>query len=262
MFDIQKESKNGPFLIYILKSYRYNEVGGSMQRYFSSKKEGEFLFLNDDDFYPISRVMRMQKGDYIEVVFEEKLYVCCYEGNTYARIITEIKEQTKSLPINLILPLLKETKMDLILQKATELGVQCITIYEAERSIIKFDEKKKENKFIRWNRICKEASEQSKRFDIPEIKGIYTIKELFYPSGINLICSTTESRKTIKSLLQLSKKYDRINVIIGPEGGLSVKEEQILIQHGFQKVTLGQRIMRVETVPIYLLSILNYEYME
>lgn len=233
-----------------------------MQRYFSKQKEKDTLLLEKEDLYHIKTVMRMQKGSLIEVVYEKKLYICFYEESPYARIKEEKNGNIINTNVRLCIPLIKEAKLDFIIQKATELGVEEILIYKAERSMIKIEKSKIDKKLLRWNRISKEAAEQSKRLDIPNVVGIYDLKNIKYKEALNIICSTTEQSKSVKSLLQKHPHCDRINIIIGPEGGFSHLEEEILCKNGFQKVSLGKRIMRVETVPIFLMSIINYEYME
>ena len=161
--------------------------------------------------------------------------------------------------ITLILPFLKEQKMDLILQKGTELGIDEFIFIETERTIVKIENKKEQSKLERWSRICKEASEQSMRLDIPSIKIERDKDALENLEGLKFICSTQEKDKTIKNLLKNARNYDKI---IGPEGGFSLKEEIYFEKKGFTKVSLGSQIMRVETVPIFLASIIRYEYME
>ncbi len=237
-----------------------------MQRYFAKTKEQDYFLLNEDDIYHIKTVMRMNEHDKIQVVYENNVYLCCLENvktNLKIHIENQLKTYEDSMPkITLLIPLLKEQKMDLILQKATELGVNMIISIETERSIIKQKEENTAKKLERWRRICKEASEQSYRIDIPTVLPIHKPKELPFLEGLKLICSTTEKQKNIHFLLNSEKTCDRINVVVGPEGGFSQKEEQMWNQMGFQSVSLGNRIMRVETVPIYLLSIFNFYYME
>lgn len=236
-----------------------------MQRYFGNEKKENTFLLGKDDLYHIKTVMRMKDGDLIEVVYQSKLYTCILKNvQTEIGIHIETEEEviTNNTQITLLIPLLKEAKMDLILQKSTELGVTTIIPYIAERSLVKIEAKKEENKLLRWNKICKEASEQSKRTDIPLITQIHTLRELQNIEGTSLICSTTEKEQNIKKFLHTSVKCDKINIIIGPEGGLSTREENTLVEYGFKKVSLGKQIMRVETVPIFVMSVINYEYME
>jgi len=236
-----------------------------MQRYFSKEKINEKLVIDRNDYHHIFNVMRMKENDQIEVVYDEKVHICRIKienDKLYAKIIKISEINVNNKDVTLIIPLLKEAKMDLILGKATELGVNGFIPYFAERSIIKLDEKKIKNKFDRWNKIIKEASEQSKRITIPKIEKIYSLKDVSEVEGLNVICSTVEKKKNIKTLLQNSTNYDKINIIVGPEGGFTTKEEKFLIEHHFKSVTLGNLIMRVETVPIFLMSVINYENME
>lgn len=230
-----------------------------MQRYFSYKKTDNSFELNTDDLYHIKKVMRMKNGDFIEVVYDSKLYICKLKDDK--AIIESIIEITKkSTKYVLIIPILQEQKMSFVLQKATELGVDEIIPILTERSKIKVEEKE-DKKLMRWNRICKEASEQSKRIDIPKINKIMSI-DMIDLDGLKLICSTREKENTLKKVLKNNLKCDRIIMCVGPEGGFTTLEEDKLIAKGFIPVSLGNNIMRVETVPIYLLSILNYEVME
>ena len=232
-----------------------------MQRYFSEKKHNNYIELSSDDLYHINTVMRMKNKDNIEVVYKNKPYLCEFVDNK-AFIIEEMPSNDSNLDITLIVPLLKEQKFSLILQKSTELGVNKIIPIKVSRSIVKLDNKNTEKKIIRWNRIVKEASEQSKRTDIPYVSEPITIKELNKLEGLNLVCSTLEEKNTIKKLLKKNSNCDKINILIGPEGGLSLEEEKQSLEYGFIPVTLGNRILRVETVPLFLLSIINYENME
>jgi 16S rRNA (uracil1498-N3)-methyltransferase len=147
-------------------------------------------------------------------------------------------------------------------QKATELGVDEIIPVEMERSIVKLTNDKIEKKLERWTKICKEASEQSKRTDIPTITRVKKLSELKDLDGLKMVCSTTEKENLLKKFLTDNTNYDKINIVIGPEGGISPREEDKLVELGFQRVSLGKRIMRVETVPMFVLSVLNYEFME
>lgn len=229
-----------------------------MQRYFAIDKNENKFILRESDIHHIKKVMRLKNDDLIEVVFNNKLYHSIVTENEF--IIKEKIEinSTEFRYVNLIIPLLKEQKLDYILQKATELGVSKITLVDTERSVIKLEDKKEAKKIERWISIAREAAEQSKRLDIPEI--IYE-KKLLEVDGVKIICSPT-STKSIKNHLKTLEVYDKLNIVIGPEGGLSKKEEAYYINKGFTAVSLGSRIMRAETVPLFIMSIINYEYME
>ncbi|MBQ4634499.1 MAG: 16S rRNA (uracil(1498)-N(3))-methyltransferase [Bacilli bacterium] len=233
-----------------------------MQRYFAKEKDNNKFILGQDDYYHIKTVMRMVAGDKIEVVYENVPYLCELTSDYEVLIKEELTKTDVNCEVNLILPLLKEQKMDLVLQKSTELGVNNIYLFNAKRSIIRFDVCKENRKLERWSRICKEASEQSKRCDIPNIIVVDKTSDLAKLDGLKLICSTLEIKNNLKKVLQSNKNCAKINLIVGPEGGFDPKEETNLIELGFIPVTLGNTILRVETVPIFLIGAINYEYME
>lgn len=231
-----------------------------MQRYFAKEKQKNDFILKEEDFYHIKTVMRMKNNDEIIVVYEENPYLCEVDIDQNIVHIKKKEEKVEELLpyVRMIIPALKEQKIDFILQKSTELGVSEFIFYEAKRSMVKikdFDKKK-----IRWERIVKEASEQSHRNTIPQIRGVYSIFKLNELDGVKILCSTREKSENIKNTLKLSKTCDKMNIVIGPEGGLEEREEKSLIN--FQPVTLGNRIMRAETVPLFMMSVINYEYME
>lgn len=237
-----------------------------MQRYFGISKTDNRLILEESDYHHIKNVMRNSDGDLIEVVVDKKLYLGCIE-NVKSDISVSIKKELEINndfihKVNLIVPLLKENKMDLIIQKSCEMGVSKITIVPLKRCIVKVNEKKMKSKIDRWNRILKEASEQSFRNYIPDLKLIDSINELEKLDGLKIVCSTKKNLNNIKRVLTENKNCDTINVVIGPEGGLDEIEEKILNEYGFVSTTFGSRILRVESVPLFIMSIINYEYME
>lgn len=233
-----------------------------MQRYFSNELKKDKFILSNDDWYHIKTVMRMNNRDKIEVVYNKDIYLCEIDNNNI-NIVDKIDNNPDPFAeVILVIPLLRENKMDLILQKATELGVSKIIPVVTERSIIELKGEKEVKKIMRWERICKEAAEQSQRNIIPLVTNIQTLADLEKMDGLRIVCSTKEKNQNLKLFLTKHKKYDKIIIVVGPEGGLSDKEENYLMEIGFNPVTLGNRIMRVETVPIFILSALNYEYME
>ena len=235
-----------------------------MQRYFAREKKDNLFILEKSDMHHIKNVMRMKIGDLIEVVYDAKVYKCKVVKNGGIEIYLEEQldnNDLNSMEVILIVPVLKEQKMDFILQKSTELGVDRIIPIVTERCVVKVD-LKEEKKHIRWMKIVKEASEQCKRVNVPIIENIKRISDLNYNDGVKYVCSTREISKNIKNVMHNAKKYAKMYIVVGPEGGLSINEEEFLNGLGFVSISLGKRIMRVETVPIYLLSILNYEMLE
>lgn len=237
-----------------------------MQRYFARSKCNNEFILNEDDIYHIKKVMRMQNGDNIYVVYNETTYICELQNVSHNITVSIVKEEMKKddfMPlVTLYVPVLKEQKMDFVLQKATELGVAEIVPVITERTLIKINDDNMDKKITRWTRICKEASEQSHRTTIPKIEKVVKISDIEAISNVNIVCSTSYKEKNVKYLLQTNKDCDTIGVVMGPEGGLTEKEEEALVKNGFERVTFGNRILRVETVPLFILSIINFEYME
>lgn len=235
-----------------------------MQRYFASCKNDNIFILDDKDKHHILNVMRMKSNDHIEVVYDGVLYDCCLylDNNFIVKCVSEIDSfSSNMMSIILIVPVLKEQKMDIVLQKATELGVDRIIPIITERCVVKVDGKEK-NKVDRWSRIVKEASEQSKRINVPVIDNICKIDDLKFDDGVKLVCSTVEKQKKFKNIMQMHKNCDKMYIVVGPEGGLSSAEECKLNDLGFVSVSLGDRILRVETVPLFILSCINYEFLE
>lgn len=233
-----------------------------MQRYFVQEKEDNYLILETSDIHHIKNVMRNKAGDLIECIYQEKLYICQIEDPTVARvkILEEKLDNNESFfDVTIAIALVKEQKMDLILQKLTELGINRIIPVAMERSIVKLDTNKFKKKKERWEKICKEAAEQSKRNKIPEIMDIHTIKQLKELSfDYKLICSTRNPKNLVNNYLQKQDDYATMIFVIGPEGGIAPSEEDLLESYGYIPITLGSRIMRVETAAIYIASIINF----
>lgn len=234
-----------------------------MQRYFAKEKDiNNNLILETSDLHHIKTVMRNVIGDQIEVIYDNEIYLCTIENiETLKLKIENVYVEDREIPLELTIAvgLVNEQKFDLILQKLTELGVSTIIPLKMERSIVKLDDNKMEKKIIRWEKICKEASEQSHRTKIPTITKVMTIKELEQnTSELKLVCSLSNNSKPLDEYLKNDLKS--ILFVIGPEGGISPKEEEQLISQGFKTTTLGKRVLRVETAAIYVTGIINYVY--
>lgn len=236
-----------------------------MQRYFSKKDNNKFI-LNNDDSYHITKVMRMNINDNIEVVDDNKCYLCkiiSIENNVVAEIEKEIIEERElELEITIAQSLVKEQKMDYILQKTTELGISEIIPLQVDRSIIKINDKK-DKKTDRWQKIVKEASEQSKRHKIPKVLDPMTVNELckIEDYDLKLLCTVRENTKNIKNILSNIKSNVRILFVVGPEGGFTQDEEDKMINNGFITVSLGNTVLRTETAGLFIMSVINYHSM-
>ena len=237
-----------------------------MQRYFVKNIQEDKVILGTEDSYHIKRVMRMKIGDKIEIVYQEKVYLGQIEAlddQVQAKLIEELASSKQHIrPITLAQALVKEQKMDYILQKATELGVTEIIPFCAERSIVKAD-KQDEKRKIRWEKIVKEASEQSKRTDLVKIHSILSLRELSQLDNydVKIIRSVSEKEKNLKKLLSNIPNSATMLFVIGPEGGLSDQEEQTLMDSGFQRVSLGDTVLRTETAGLFIMSAVRYQDM-
>lgn len=236
-----------------------------MQRYFVTKREGDTFTLLESDFHHVINVMRMNIQDKVEIVYKGQVFLACISSllpTVKCKIIKKITSIERNIP-NIVIAqgLVKEQKMDYILQKSCELGVSKIIPLSLERSVVKI--LKEDNKKVdRWRKIVKEASEQSKRFDIPIIENVTTLKELVEMNFTHkYICSVNEKSKTIKSVLSNANVHDTIVFVIGPEGGFSPKEEEYLINNNFECISFGDRVLRSETASLFILSAVNYEFL-
>lgn len=233
-----------------------------MQRYFT-KEDSDTFPLSRDDSYHILKVMRLKIDDLVEVVSKQKLYICKIinsDNNVVTiRKVEEVKQDSElECQVNIVQSLVKEQKMDFILQKCCELGVSRIIPLNTKRSIVKLDSKETK-KIERWNKILKEASEQSKRVVIPTVSNICSIEDLVKEDyDIKILCTVNELSNDIKKVLSKDLNGARIVIVIGPEGGFEKEEEQTLIANGYVPTSLGKRVLRTETASLYALSIINY----
>ena len=132
----------------------------------------------------------------------------------------------------------------------------------SKRSIIKFDFKKEDSKIDRWNKILKEASEQCFRVDVPNISNVLTLNELSKcKADLKILLTLNEKTKNIKKVIEQNKKCDKIIIVVGPEGGFEKSEENLLMDNGFISTSLGKNVLRAETAPVAVVSMIKYEFM-
>lgn len=245
-----------------------------MQRYFVKHRANDNLFIiNGEDRHHIVKVMRMQIGDQIICVDSEgKQAVCRLAEITDERVAADVvqwKEENPELPISVTIAsgLPKGDKLEWIIQKGTELGAQVFIPFTAARSVVKWDEKKAAKKIDRWQRIAKEAAEQSHRTRLPEVANVMSFKELLAKGkkfDYKLAAYEEESRQgessVFSSILKKMKAGESLLLVFGPEGGLADEEVQALTSNGFLLCGLGPRILRTETAPLYSLAAISYHY--
>ncbi|MBY6035432.1 16S rRNA (uracil(1498)-N(3))-methyltransferase [Fictibacillus nanhaiensis] len=246
-----------------------------MQRYFvpSVSWENDRVYLKDEDAKHISKVMRMQAGDNIICCDNKGRTSLCeiidLGGNMIEARIIEEMETTSEMPVQITIAqgLPKADKLEYIVQKGTELGAKAFFPFAAERSVVKWDDKKAGKKKERLQKIAKEAAEQSHRSMIPEILNPGSFLDLLnYAQQFKIkIVAYEEAAKQAEysrfsSTLNKIEHGDSILCVIGPEGGISEKEAEQLMHHGFELCGLGPRILRAETAPLYILSAISYHF--
>ena len=248
-----------------------------MQRYFvpAINFSDNKVTITGDDVHHITRVMRMEIGD--EIICNHPSgkaavsTITTVSENEVVVSINKWQEQNAELPIHVTVAqgLPKGDKLELILQKGTELGAAGFIPFQAARSVVKWDKKKVSKKIERFKKIVKEASEQSHRTLLPQVESIETLQDLIgssdsYDHKYVAYEETTRELPTQK----LSYYFDQIRVgekvliCIGPEGGFSESEITKLHTAGFKSIRLGPRILRTETAALYALASLSYHFEE
>lgn len=233
-----------------------------MQRYFASLIDKEHVKLEPEDEHHLLHVMRMRQGDEIEVVANGVLYLCNI-GSTNPLTIYVVHEIETDVELNvdvtLLFALTKGDRTDLVVQKATELGVKRIALIQSERTVVRYEEKDIAKKCARYQKIMKEASEQSHRLIVPEMMGIFNLKKLPKEvfSDLNYVGYEKDASDVNGMFANFDKKKS-ITILIGPEGGFSGEEINNLVKQGFIRTSLGKRILRAETAAMYALSVIGY----
>ncbi len=237
-------------------------------------KNNQIEIINEDVNH-IANVLRCKIGDRlnicnidngknyeVEISQINKDFICL-------EIIKNIESESESnIHINILQGLPKADKMELIIQKSTELGVKEITPVSMERCIVKINGKDETKKIERWQKIAEVAAKQSGRDIIPNVNNIIKLRDIekiLSDYDCILVAYEKEENNTLKhELLNLKEKLKeksnlKIAILIGPEGGISEIEIDCLKQIGAKVITLGKRILRTETVALAISSIILYE---
>jgi len=237
--------------------------------------EGEYIAIKGTDVNHIRNVLRLKSGDKLVVSDSENFeYDVRIKESAASGIKTEILERRPIEPTNckiiLIQAISKGSKMDMIARQATELGVNSIVPIITGRTVVRLDEEKKANKRQRWQKVAREAAEQSQRSTIPEILPIAGWGEaLEMISSFNRVIVFWEETNKLFSKEALcigewmqecqDNKNRSYAVIIGPEGGFAPEEIDDLKERGASCFSLGRQILRTETASVVALGIILYE---
>lgn len=242
-----------------------------MDRFFVGKNninlENKTCIIEGEDVKHISKVLRCRIG--------EELEICDNDNNEYICEITNIDKSQVELNIVEVVDIKRESdlkikvyqglpkgpKMEMILQKLTEVGVDEIILVQTKRTVVKVDDKKEDKKIERWERIIYEAAKQSKRGKIPKLRGVLSFKEALADMKENDFNIAPYENERTKSIKQAIKGVDikNIGIFVGPEGGFEDTEIKVIEEIGGQSVSLGPRILRTETASLVASSIVLYE---
>ena len=248
-----------------------------MHQFFTepSDIEGRLIRITGSDYNHIKNVLRLKKGEEVSVVLqgEDKEYRCEIEDfdektETVRLNLLFVKEGNVELPgrIYLFQGMPKGDKLELIIQKAVELGAFEIIPVDMKRSVVKLDEKKREKRIERYNAISEAAAKQAKRRIVPEVKAVMSFEQaLSYCDKMGIekrllpyeLTDPSTMEKT-REILSSIRPGEQIAVFIGPEGGFSEEEIALSEDNGFLQITLGRRILRTETAGMTVLSWLMY----
>lgn len=246
-----------------------------VQRYFVANEQlsDSSFVIKGEDVKHISRVMRMTEGDQLICINEAGLVAQCEiseisSNEINGKIIEFLRENTE-LPIKVTIAqgLPKGDKLELIVQKGTELGAHQFIPFQATRSIVKWDQKKSKKKQERLGKIAKEAAEQSYRNIVPKVMDHLSLQQLVTVStdfDIKIVAYEEQAKlgemKNLATALQDTKVGSNVLVVIGPEGGLTSKEVEAFEQVGFIPCSFGPRILRTETAALYFLAVVSYHF--
>jgi len=228
---------------------------------------GSRCVLVEDDLHYVRSVMRMRADDRL-TLFDgtgrehSAVIVTISAEQALVEILDTNAAAARPARITLIQALPKAQKMDFIVQKATELGVDEIRPFSSERSVPILDPEKALHKINRWRKIAREAAKQCRRCDVPAITEIHDFTEMLKasePDSAKLIFWEEESRLGLKKALQRFSGARVLSFLVGPEGGLTPEEVEQARASGFVSVGLGKQILKLETAAIAILAILQYE---
>ncbi len=226
----------------------------------------------DEDVNHIKNVLRLEIGENIIICNQDDStnYDCKITEITSKKVECEIiklleKKSEGNVELVIFQGLPKADKMELIIQKGTELGVSEFVPVSLKRCIVKLDSKDQVKKVDRWNKIAEVAAKQSGRDIIPKVRSVESIKQIeeqIKDFDLFLVAYEMEENNYIKNELEKitgSKNNYKIAVFIGPEGGLEKQEVDFLNASGAKVISLGKRILRTETVTLQVSSIIMYE---
>ena len=241
-----------------------------MQRFFvtPSQVKEDRIYIEGSDVNHMKNVLRMRPGEELMVSDGNNLqYLCRVAEYTDGLAVLSVEQQETvdtELPsrIYLFQGLPKQEKMELIVQKAVELGACGIIPVETRRAVVRLDEKKKIKKVQRWQQIAESAAKQAGRGYSPQVEPVLSFREALRRAAeldVRLIpYELAEGMEGTRRIVEGIKPGQSVGILIGPEGGFEKNEVEEAGEAGFVPVTLGKRILRTETAGLAVLSVLMY----
>ncbi len=241
-----------------------------MQHFFvtTDRVKKPYIYIEGSDVNHMKNVLRMRQGERLSVSDGDNCrYLCRIEGYEEGKAVLEILEEEKqdtelASKIYLFQGLPKGDKMELIIQKAVELGAYQVIPVAMKRCVVRLDAKKAEKKVGRWNEIAKGAAKQSGRGRIPEVgrvMGFYEALAMAEELDVLLIpYELAEGMEHTRQVIGAVRPGQSVGILIGPEGGFDKEEVNAAAAAGAKEITLGRRILRTETAGLAVLSILMY----
>ncbi len=246
-----------------------------MPKFFVSKQnvKDDKIIIVGQDVNHLKNVLRKKTGDTITICNTDTAidYLCeiqeLEEKKITCHILQKLEANAEShIKVTILQGLPKADKMEFVIQKSVELGVYDITPVEMKRCVVKLNEKDKRKKIDRWQKIAEVAAKQSGRNTIPKINDSISVKNvcnLCQEYDIVIVAYENEKQNKLRYELEKLKLNEtqalKIAILIGPEGGIEDSEIALLQESGAKIVTLGNRILRTETVALNILSIIMYE---
>lgn len=241
-----------------------------MQKFFISSDEFNNKTITGDSAYQLKNVLRARVNDEFLVGVNCQSYLVKISNIDAKEIKFEIiGEETGDFELPVFVSLFqgypKGDKFENIIKYGTQLGISEINPVIMNRTIVKIDDSKKDNKLLRFGKIAKEAAEQSFRNVVPTIGKIEKIKNIDFSNyDIKIVCYEEDAKNNecsaFKKAIKNAKINDKIAIVVGPEGGITNEEIDYLKSQGFITCALGPRILRTETVVFYCLSAISYEW--
>ena len=243
-----------------------------MRRFFVEhlKPGDEFCSIKGPEARHISKVLRMRQGDRL-VLMDSKgaRFLALIESVNFREVLVRIETSLPKpvpSPVKIVLcqALLKSRAMDYVIQKASELGVDSILPFTSQRSVIRIEKDRLDNRMRHWREIAQASAKQSDRDRPADIDPVVTFSEVMEKwkktDALKIILWENESTRDLKTLLRAASPVIQFAGMVGPEGGFGREEVEAAGDAGFISVSMGNRVLRAETAAMTLVGIVQYEW--